>query len=234
MYRQALEVLQWGRKEWKDVPTDDRGSMFELTYIRAVKRMYVTALIEAYDAHGKSNSQFNLEEAVNLANDIIADAKANPPSPDLTGPPHWGPLMSFWAYPVGDAHGVLGYYHMQTAQRPGIKTKDAQNHFAKSAMHYLRSAESFAKDDEKRPFFLSIAVKAYWHRGTALRLTLPLCERVREGLAKSTYIWGAYNNLYKTNRGLIDHCLQFQDHWKKQSDDGKVTQDYEAKPAWIA
>jgi hypothetical protein len=46
MYRQALEVLQWGRKEWKDVPTDDRGSMFELTYIRAVKRMYVTALIE--------------------------------------------------------------------------------------------------------------------------------------------------------------------------------------------
>jgi hypothetical protein len=79
--------------------------------------------------------------------------------------------------------------------------------------------------------FLSIAVKAYWHRGTALRLTLPLCERVREGLAKSTYIWGAYNNLYKTNRGLIDHCLQFQEHWKKQSDDGKVTQDYEAKPA---
>ena len=88
---------------------------------------------------------------MNLANDIIADAKANPPSPDLTGPPHWGPLMSFWAYPVGDAHGVLGYYHMQSAQRPGIKTKDAQNHFAKSAMHYLRSAESFAKDDEKRP-----------------------------------------------------------------------------------
>ena len=76
--------------------------------------------------------------------------------------------------------------------------------------------------------FLSIAVKAYWHRGTALRLTLPLCERVREGLAKSAYIWGCWA---EQDRGCIDHSLQFQEHWTKQVADGKVTLDYEAKPA---
>lgn len=46
LYRQAVEILEWGRQKWNDVPSDDRGSMFDLTYIRAIKRMYITALIE--------------------------------------------------------------------------------------------------------------------------------------------------------------------------------------------
>ena len=46
MYRRAIEILQWGRQKWKAVPSDDRGSMFELTNIRGVKRFYMTALVE--------------------------------------------------------------------------------------------------------------------------------------------------------------------------------------------
>jgi hypothetical protein len=46
LYRHAVEILQWGRQEWKDVPLEDKGSMFELTYIRAVKRMYMNTIIE--------------------------------------------------------------------------------------------------------------------------------------------------------------------------------------------
>lgn len=46
MYRQAVEILQWGREKWKDVSSEERGSMFELTYIRGVKRMYMTTLVE--------------------------------------------------------------------------------------------------------------------------------------------------------------------------------------------
>jgi hypothetical protein len=33
------------------------------------------------------------------------------------------------------------------------------------------------------------------------------------------------------NRGCIDHCLEFEEHWKKEVADGKVTMDYEATPA---
>ena len=46
MYRRVVEILQWGRQKWKDVPSDDRGSMFELTYIRGVKRFYMITLME--------------------------------------------------------------------------------------------------------------------------------------------------------------------------------------------
>jgi tetratricopeptide (TPR) repeat protein len=270
LYRQAVEILEWGRQKWNDVPSKERGSMFDLTYIRAVKRMYITALIEvckfpklrkftthlpvpirqAYDAQGKSNSQFKLEDAVKLANEIIADVKANPPAPDIKGPANWGALLSFWAYPAADAHAVLGYYHMQAGLRQETNVAEARKHFAEAANHYLKSAGTFPKDDEKHPCesgcrlrwhfvysrnrgadFLSIAVKAFWHRRAPLRLTLPLCERVREGLSNAEYLWGYWANIYKTNRGCIDHCLQFQEHWKKEVADGKVTMDYEAKPA---
>jgi len=46
LYRQAVEILEWGRREWKDVPSEDKGSMFELTYIRAVKRLYMITITE--------------------------------------------------------------------------------------------------------------------------------------------------------------------------------------------
>jgi hypothetical protein len=46
LYRRAIEILEWGRHTWKNVPQDTRGSIFDLTYIRAVKRFYMTALME--------------------------------------------------------------------------------------------------------------------------------------------------------------------------------------------
>ena len=36
-YTSALEVLQWGSHEWADVPYDQKGSIFQPTFIRGVK-----------------------------------------------------------------------------------------------------------------------------------------------------------------------------------------------------
>lgn len=45
-YRRTLDILQWGRRTWKDVPRDDRGTVFDLTFVRGVKRFYMNALLE--------------------------------------------------------------------------------------------------------------------------------------------------------------------------------------------
>ena len=74
--------------------------------------------------------------------------------------------------------------------------------------------------------FLAIAVEAHWRRGTALRETFSLCDRIREGLAASAHIWGA-----RKHSVSIDQCLEFQDLWKQRVANGEVTMDYEAKPA---
>ena len=34
----AIEVLDWGRRIWPDVPVDNRGVIFEFTFIRGVKQ----------------------------------------------------------------------------------------------------------------------------------------------------------------------------------------------------
>jgi hypothetical protein len=226
-----VEILQWGQQKWKDVPSDDKGSIFEPTYIRGVKRFYMTALMEAYALHGKSNSEFKLEDAAELAREVIAEARANPPSPNAQPAYDWGFLLSFWTYPIAEALAVLGYYHMQTGLRFGIEEDEARKHFTEAAKNYLESAETFPYDDEKHPYFLAIAVEAYWRRGTALRVTLPLCDRIRKGLAKSGYIWAAHYE--RSNSVSINQCLKFQEHWKKRVADGEVTMDYEAKPEGI-
>ena len=135
---------------------------------------------------------------------------------------------------------------MQTGLRFGIEEDEARKHFTEAAKNYLESAETFPYDDEKHPCkseftfrslicsrnvrldFLAIAVEAYWRRGTALRVTLPLCDRIRKGLAKSGYIWAAHYE--RGNSVSINQCLEFQEHWKKRVADGEVTMDYEAKP----
>lgn len=43
-YRSAITVLEWGLVVWKDVSQEDRGAIFALTFVRAIRRF----LIEAY------------------------------------------------------------------------------------------------------------------------------------------------------------------------------------------
>ena len=44
-YTSALEVLKWGSGEWKDVPFDDKGSIFQPTFIRGVNCLRLDTLM---------------------------------------------------------------------------------------------------------------------------------------------------------------------------------------------
>lgn len=45
-HTRALEVLEWGSRLWKDVAPDDRGCIFERTFIRGVRRLQLTSIHE--------------------------------------------------------------------------------------------------------------------------------------------------------------------------------------------
>ena len=45
-YRHILEILEWGRRIWSDISKEDRGVVFELGFVRGVKRLYLIALHE--------------------------------------------------------------------------------------------------------------------------------------------------------------------------------------------
>lgn len=45
-YSRAIEVLNWGRIAWKDVPQEKRGAIFSDTFVRGVKDLHLTALMQ--------------------------------------------------------------------------------------------------------------------------------------------------------------------------------------------
>jgi hypothetical protein len=45
-YTSALEVLKWGAELWKDVPFEDKGPVFQPTFIRGVKCLRLEALVK--------------------------------------------------------------------------------------------------------------------------------------------------------------------------------------------
>jgi stress-induced-phosphoprotein 1 len=56
LFRSALHVIEWGRETWKDVPRSLRGDIFDVTFMRSVNRLFVSAVM---DVSG-SNTNFLL------------------------------------------------------------------------------------------------------------------------------------------------------------------------------
>jgi hypothetical protein len=44
-YQRAIDVLLWGRNEWKDVPKHERGIIFEETFVVGIKRLLLSAAL---------------------------------------------------------------------------------------------------------------------------------------------------------------------------------------------
>ena len=42
-YERILQFLEWGQKEWEDVPTDEKGVVFRPTFIVGIRRFYLRA-----------------------------------------------------------------------------------------------------------------------------------------------------------------------------------------------
>jgi hypothetical protein len=46
--RNAHELLEWGRKLWKDIPREERGTIFDNTFFIGVKRLLMSTLMAVY------------------------------------------------------------------------------------------------------------------------------------------------------------------------------------------
>lgn len=45
-YDKALAILKWGREHWKDVPKEDRGTIFEDSFVRGVRDLRLESYME--------------------------------------------------------------------------------------------------------------------------------------------------------------------------------------------
>ncbi|KAF8079125.1 TPR-like protein [Lyophyllum atratum] len=228
-FRHALEVLEWGVRLWKDTPHDTRGPIFDETFIRGVRRLYLNSLMEAWKPN--KPEKHNLKDIAKLAQEILDEEQA---------PPRWqdtdsGAYASFWTYPKGDALAALGWYHMKLAFR-ALKIEDnmedAANSFATSADYYIQAANSFYKDDEYRVNYLKVALEAYWFGEAPLMITLPLCKEIREATPDMKRIWEHSQAAERLGKWL-DIVQAFEKNYRKLLSEGKVTLEESGRPVGL-
>ena len=45
-YNSAMEILKWGAERWRDVPFEEKGAIFQPTFIRGIKCLRLDLLLK--------------------------------------------------------------------------------------------------------------------------------------------------------------------------------------------
>jgi hypothetical protein len=110
--------------------------------------------------------------------------------------------------------------------------KGAKLEFARSARYYLQCAQSYPEDEENVPYFLHIALEAYWFHGKALKEVIPLLHQIRDAIPKMMRIWG--NSEFSSRRDTqFKMGLEFLSRCEQGLADGTITLNDIIKPETI-
>ncbi|KAF7303081.1 TPR-REGION domain-containing protein [Mycena kentingensis (nom. inval.)] len=203
-YRRVLDVLEWGARTYANVPKAERGAVFEPTFIRGVRALRLSNVLGLYKRQRLEDNpeteteeegiecRYTLEDIRQLALDAKSEVEASEPPPPYASTAF---RLAFWSYPLGEALGVLGWYHMRRGMKlQGPEPDEASvlasiPEFKRSAEHYVKSAEAYPIDEQQHFTMLLFALEAYWRGGAPLRITIPLAQRARGAYARASEIW---------------------------------------------
>jgi len=179
----AVDVVEWGRSVWKNVSREDRGTIFEESFLRGLRAMHLEAIRQLIASN--SNAKYTLDD---LHQQAMEATKAVVPI-SVTGPVGPGFVSSFYLFPVGEAHATIGWYHGQMAQKslPDVEASIGHRHSA--AESYLIAADVFPEDDERHVWFLGVALDNMFQAGSRLRETTEVMKRIRVAALKMRKIW---------------------------------------------
>ncbi|KAL6299613.1 hypothetical protein BKA93DRAFT_819814 [Sparassis latifolia] len=232
-YDWILDVLQWGRRVWKSVPKDDRGSVFESTFVRGVRSLRLESLMEACSKNPRPDSKYTLEDLFEEAQDLIREidiAMTNIPTVEYDP----GFISSFYIYPRAHAYAMIGFYHnkmaKQCAELGVTSLGDVMIHFAEASKAYLTAATIFPEDDENHVWYLNCALDALYSCGTPIKILLPIMERVRLAIPKMKEIWEFSALAHQGRDSILQKVLWGEEDMRKGLADGKFTLEDKVMP----
>ncbi|KAJ7070652.1 hypothetical protein C8F01DRAFT_1362514 [Mycena amicta] len=189
--KRAIDVLEWGAQHFKDA----RGDIFKPTFLRAVRRLYMPMAMWMYMKDGGWKSGYSLDDFTKMATDLKAETETSIPSPPDLKEVDPGSYAANHVYPIAEAYACFAWIHRQRA----FAKKDKKE-FSTAARFYMRAAEAYPEDEEERPFLLYSAAEMLWQSKSPLRLTLPVCRRIRDSMATADTIWGGTRGGAASNR----------------------------------
>ncbi|KAJ6601431.1 hypothetical protein DFH09DRAFT_563402 [Mycena vulgaris] len=232
-YQRILDLLEWGRRTWPNVPSEarDRGVIFEPSFVRGIRRLHLPAVMGLYLKTG-TESGYTLDQIAHLARDLKAETQASVRPPDWLLDP--GFYASFWIYPVAEALSILGWCHMQLGFQPIDRKmevdREAIDNFTRSSQYYIQAAEKYPTDDEHRPHLLAVALEALWWSKAPLRVTLPLCRKIRTAMPKPAQIWEFSQMTLNRRNANCEEAVQFLNVCEQKLATGTVTLESALRP----
>lgn len=186
-YRQALDLVEWGRTIWKDVPKSNRGAIFEHSFLIGIRSLYLKMFMHAYTTDPGLNSKFPLEQLKEEAEDLLKETDIALRTRD-NEPVDPGFISSFIAYPAGLAHAMLGFYHVQSA-RYASDPIEKMFSFVKAAGEYSSASSKYPEDDELRAWYLNCTMDCVRNAGAPIDNFLMVAFGLRGTMSKMLKIW---------------------------------------------
>ncbi|KAF7307346.1 TPR-REGION domain-containing protein [Mycena indigotica] len=203
-YKRAVDVIEWGRRKYPNVPREDRGSIFEATILRGVRTLRLQNILTIGDHEGN----YTLEDIENLALELKSETEASERPTAFNG---YG-FFAFWTYPLAEAISALGWVHMRRGfalQRRSEELGEdsngespvldkAEDEYALAAQYYYQAAETYPEDDIHHVEMLLLALEAEWRGCSSLKATFPLARRISKAVPVVSKIWQAKINQHIT------------------------------------
>ncbi|KAF8176592.1 hypothetical protein K438DRAFT_1727120 [Mycena galopus ATCC 62051] len=186
-YKNCLDVIRTLREHWILESKDDRGVIFEKTFVFGIQQLYLDSIMQSYAVNESASSTEVLEDLLKESELLIREIDEALRQPPSTEPVDPGFISSFYLYPKGQAYAMKGFYYNKMAMKNG---NDPLGLFRKAALEYISAAKSFPEDDEKHPYFLNVALQnMFKSRSFQLRETLDVMKRIRVAIPKTLEIW---------------------------------------------
>ncbi|KZV96172.1 TPR-like protein [Exidia glandulosa HHB12029] len=232
LYSIIVKFIDMGRREWAGVPKQDRGSIFELTFLLGVEKMYLEGLCEALKARRFTNAPDTpgyLPRVKETAEKILAEA-ATLTDREVTSLRPPSQVLAFYYYPEAVAHNALGLYHACKYDIHHAKKDHTDLHLA--AEHYRKAADLFPRDEEYRTGAIYQQLFALFRTGASLRVTLPLLDEIAQSMEETKPIW-EYSTTTTGARQAFQRMVWFAEDARKGIDAGKLTLDSQILPDFL-
>ncbi|KAH8086614.1 hypothetical protein BXZ70DRAFT_1011706 [Cristinia sonorae] len=226
----ALEILRWGCETWKDVAQDDKGAIFQESFVRGVHALYIEIYMKAC-IDSNDTDHFSLETLLNEAEELLDHCDKHVMSP-MTALDH-GFALSFGSYPKGKGYSMIGFYHARTAAKlftqPQYDAEAILQHYKDAAEAYLTAARYHPEDDELYIWFLACAIQNFFLAGTPIRTILPLMAKLRLAMPDVLKIW-EFSSLMQGGRAAFTSTLEVEEDILAGLKTGQFTLDSEVVP----
>ncbi|KZV79806.1 hypothetical protein EXIGLDRAFT_781834 [Exidia glandulosa HHB12029] len=222
IFKPLLSFLEKGRKEWGGVPTEERGTIFDLPFLLGVEKHYIDCLRRRYTSYRQlaiPDAAGYLEQIKALAEKMLKQISSLPAADRIpnhdTRPPSY--VLGYIIMPEAWAHDSLRfYYYKRSKQTP--KHEDKVPLLMQAAAHAAIAETLFPDDDERHTVAVYDRLVSLFLLQRPLRETLPVCDKLAESYERSRAIWD-----YSFDLSHYTSCLEFAEEAKKSLRDGKVT-----------